>query len=73
MENSIQCNHSLYGLELTQLMHAERESLNYMHFKTKSPRLILGKPPTFRQGANQRMYQDIRQIYRFIVRTFGDT
>ena len=71
--NAIIRSKLLYGLECIQLTNAEISKLNA--FQNKSLRRILGKPPTFldREQTNQRIYQEIRQIYHCNFEHFGDT
>ena len=71
--NAIVRSKLLYGLECIQLTNAEISKLNA--FQNKSLRRILGKPPTFidREQTNQRMYQEIRQVYHCNFEHFGDT
>ena len=63
----------LYELECMQLMNAELSEINAL--QNTSLRRILGKLATFldREQTNQRMYQEIRQIYHCNLEHFGDT
>ena len=73
MFNAIIRSKLFYGLECIPLTNAEISKLNAL--QNKILRRILGKPPTFldREQKNQRIYQEIRQIYHCNCENFGDT
>ena len=56
-----------------QLTNAEISKVNA--FQNKGPRRILGKLPTVldREQTNERMYQEIRQIYQCKFELFDDS